>query len=853
MKTALRIFKRDLLRLLRNPVAAVVTLGVCIIPSLYAWYNIAANWDPYGKTVNVKVAVANEDAGTSNEYMGALNAGKDTVAEIRKNHDLGWVFVDTADEAKQGVERGDYYAAIVIPRDFSKNLTSMLTGTFTKPKLTYYVNQKRNAIAPEVTGVGATTLGNQINQTFVGTVSEVVADKLTNASAKLDGTLSGSESGLLDTVSQAGSSIDGVRGSLSAMNGTIDTTKVAIVDAQTALGELQASLPGLSDALDKSDELLSSARGTARDFSSSLSAALSQGNVALGQASARANAAIGTVSGDILQAQGSVDAALSDARDLIQNNQDIIDALRNVNEDVIEEGLNWNTIGGLNNDALNKLDAQNAKLKDVEQRLQTQSDDIKSSASAASGLSATVNDAVQNGIATVAAAQSSFNSNVLPQLTNGLDGFSAVSGDLSGAVMSLNPSIQQSIGTLGELSSMLDQAKETIGQVDGQLADIQAHLQTATNDLAALRSSDALGDLKDLLDMDADDVADFMTSPVDLETKTVYPVSTYGEGVAPFYTNLAIWVGGFVLIAIYKLEVDPTGLPPFTPAQGYFGRWLLMVLLGQVQAIIVCVGDLVLGVQNVAPGLFVLAGMVESFAYVNIIIALAYAFRHIGKAIAVIFVIIQIPGASGIYPIEMMPSFFRTLYPLLPFTYGINAMRETIGGMYGTAFWQNLGVLFVYVGLALLVGVVLRPYFMNLNLLFDRALHRTNLMICEEDDQPNERFHLRTVVQAMLGNPAYRTDLVKRARHFEYRYPYLIRGGFALVFGLPVLLFILTAVLDLDIEGKVLLLVLWIVSIIIADAYMIVVEYVRANLSEQLAQANEQLYGQTAKGGERHA
>ena len=849
MRTALRIFKRDLLRLLRNPVAVVVTLGVCIIPSLYAWYNIGANWDPYGKTANVKVAVANEDAGTTNEYVGDLNAGKDTVAEIRKNHDLGWTFVDTADEAKEGVESGDYYAAIVIPKDFSEDLTSMLTGAFTRPKLTYYVNQKRNAIAPEVTGVGATTLENQINQTFVGTVSEVVADDLKDAGTKLDGKLSGSESGLFDAVDQTGDTIGGVRSSLSNMNGTIDTTKTAITDAQTALGKLQGSLPGLSDALNKSDELLSTARGAARDFTTSLSSALAQGNAALGQASARANAAIGTATGDILQAQGSVDAALSDVSDLIQNNQDIIDALRNVNEDIVEGDLHWNTAGGLNNDVLNKLDAQNAKLKSVEQKLQTQSNDIKGSATAAGNLSTTVDDAVQTGIATVAGAQSSFNSDVLPQLTSGLDGFSKVGGDLSGVVMSLNPSIQQSIGTLGELGSTLDQAKETIGQVDGQLADIQSNLQTAATDLAALRSSDALGDLHDVLDMDADDVADFMTSPVDLETKTVYPVSTYGEGVAPFYTNLAIWVGGFVLIAIYKLEVDPTGLPAFTPAQGYFGRWLLMILLGQIQAVIVCVGDLVLGVQNVAPALFILAGMVESFAYVNIIIALAYAFRHIGKAVAVIFVIIQIPGASGIYPIEMMPSFFRALYPLLPFTYGINAMRETIGGMYGMAFWQDLGILFIYVGLALLIGVVLRPYFMNLNLLFDRALHRTNLMICEEDDQPNERFRLRTVVRAMLGDATYRDELVQRAAHFERRYPRLIKGGFALVFGLPVLLFILTAALDLDIEGKVVLLVLWIVSIIVADTYMIVVEYVRANLSEQLAQANER----AAKGGEQHA
>ena len=835
---AFRIFKRDVLRLLKNPVALVVTLGVCIIPSLYAWYNIAANWDPYGKTGNVPVAVANEDVGTNNEYVGELNAGDETVDKIRDNHDLGWVFVNSADEAKQGVERGDYYAAIVIPKDFSKNLTSMLTGTFTQPKLTYYVNQKRNAIAPEVTNVGATTLENQINQTFVGTVSEVVAKDLSDAGSKLEGALNGSESGLLGTVDQANKAIDEVRKALSGANGTIDATKTAIVDAQDALSKLKGSLPGLSDALTQGDALLANARTTSRDFSTSLSAALSQGNIALGQASARANAAIGTATGDILQAQGSVDTALDNVRDLIQNNQDIIDALKNVNSDT----ANLPAV----NDLLSKLDAQNAKLRQIEQSLQTQSDDIKNSATAASNLSSTVNDAVQNGITTVTNAQTSFNSNVLPQLTSGLDGFSTVSGDLSGVLMSLEPSIQQSIGTLGELGSTLDQAKETIRQVDDQLADIQQNLQTAANDIAALRSSDALGNLQDMLGMDESDVADFMTSPVELETKTVYPVSTYGEGVAPFYTNLAIWVGGFVLIAIFKLEVDPMGLPTFTPAQGYFGRWLLMILLGQLQALIVCVGDLVLGVQNVAPALFILAGLVESFVYVNIIYALACAFRHIGKALAVIFVIIQIPGASGIYPIEMMPPFFRALYPLLPFTYGINAMRETIGGMYGMAYWQDLGILLIYVGLALLVGVALRPAMMNLNLLFDRALHRTNLMICEENDQPNERFRLRAVVRAMLGDPTYRAQLIARAQRFERRYPRLIRGGFVLVFGLPVLLFVLMTALDLGIEGKVVLLVLWIAAIIVADAYMIVVEYLRANLTEQLAQANER----SAKGGE---
>ena len=128
MKKAFQIFKRDLKRLLRNPVAMVITIGVCIIPSLYAWYNIEANWDPYGNTSGVRIAVANEDRGVETELTGELNAGEQTVEKLRENDALGWEFTD-AESAKEGVYRGDYYAAIIIPADFSEHLTSCLLYT----------------------------------------------------------------------------------------------------------------------------------------------------------------------------------------------------------------------------------------------------------------------------------------------------------------------------------------------------------------------------------------------------------------------------------------------------------------------------------------------------------------------------------------------------------------------------------------------------------------------------------------------------------------------------------------------------------------------------------------------------
>lgn len=114
VKKALAIFKRDIKRLLCNPVALVITIGVCIIPSLYAWYNIVANWDPYGNTQNIKIAVANNDKGTTNDLVGELNAGDEVIDKLKDNDQLGWTIVDSEKEAKEGVEAGKYYAALVI-------------------------------------------------------------------------------------------------------------------------------------------------------------------------------------------------------------------------------------------------------------------------------------------------------------------------------------------------------------------------------------------------------------------------------------------------------------------------------------------------------------------------------------------------------------------------------------------------------------------------------------------------------------------------------------------------------------------------------------------------------------------
>ncbi|PEQ91181.1 YhgE/Pip domain-containing protein [Bacillus cereus] len=169
MKQIWRIYKTDLRNVAKHWAAIVIVLGLMILPSLYAWFNIKASWDPYGNTKEVPIAVSNQDAG-SNLRGKDINIGKEIVDSLKKNKNLGWKFVDEK-QAIYGVERGDYYASITIPKDFSEKIATVLDENPKKPELDYYVNEKVNAIAPKITAKGASGITEEISKNFVKTAN----------------------------------------------------------------------------------------------------------------------------------------------------------------------------------------------------------------------------------------------------------------------------------------------------------------------------------------------------------------------------------------------------------------------------------------------------------------------------------------------------------------------------------------------------------------------------------------------------------------------------------------------------------------------------------------------------------
>ena len=806
MKKVLQIFQRDLKRLLRSPAAALVMVGVCILPSLYAWFNIAANMDPYGNTKNVKVAIANCDTGGHTGSMD-LNAGATIVQNLKKNHQLGWTFVDEK-KAKSGVRSGKYYAAIVIPEDFSESLLSILSGDLKQPQLDYYINEKKNAIAPKITATGASTIQQQINDTFSSVAADSIAKIVQKSAGTLTGKLDGTNSALMQALTDTRKNLADYQNALKDFQATVKDSGSLIDDTLKTLDSVNAVASSGSAVLADTSDLLATSRTAIGTFSTEFSTSLSDGETLLTNVYTSAALKLGTFETKATQVNTAIGDSISSASSLNKKNAEILEKLAALQQQIGSDS----SLSGIISEKIAELQAQNDSLQELIDSLET--------------LTAQNRQSLQN-------YRSSLNQSLLPQLNQSLDGLATLSGSLSSTLTGVNPTITQLKVILTQLKSSLNESADTLGQTGGTLESVDTALENITADLKALQSSETYQHLISLEGIDSDSISDFMSSPVSINSKVLYDVENYGSGMTPFYTNLALWVGGLILVSILKQEVDKDEtISRFTPTTAYFGRWMLFVVVGLIQGFIVCIGDLLLlKVQCVHPVAFVCAGMLCSFVYVNLIYAMALTFKHIGKALAVVLVILQIPGSSGTYPIEMTPVFFQRLHPLLPFSYGIGAMRECIAGFYKNNYAKDLLTLLLFLLLAFFIGLVLRPLLMNLNHLFDKRLAETDLMLGETATGELSRPQLTLMMKTMMQDEDGRADFIQRANRFEKRYPKLIRTGFILILVIP-LIFLL---LMFGLESKIVYLTLWIISLIVLAVYLICVEYIHDKTSRQLS------------------
>lgn len=323
MKNALRVFKRDVLRLLKAPAALTVVLVLIILPSLYTWFNVAGFWNPYDNTSNLRVCVVNEDQGASSDLVGDLDMGQQVVDQLEEDHQLGWVFTDR-ETAMEEVRSGKAYAAFIIPADFSRDTVGLFEGDFNRPQLKYYVNEKAGAVSPKITDAGATTLDETINATFVSTVSGVVAEALDEGFAEADADIDAAQTSVARQLGVAKESMEGARTAVSDLQGATDGVSAKASDAKTALADARETVEALSAQVEETSDLVTATQEDLGPFTVSLMSTLDQSSALASSISNKTATSVGEANNAIVAAQGTVDGAVAQGQAAVAQNEAVI-------------------------------------------------------------------------------------------------------------------------------------------------------------------------------------------------------------------------------------------------------------------------------------------------------------------------------------------------------------------------------------------------------------------------------------------------------------------------------------------------------------------------------------------------
>ncbi len=785
MRNIRNIFHADLRRLTASAVAVVIIMGLCLIPCLYAWFNILSNWDPYGpdSTGNIRVAVSNEDKGA--DVLGLhLNIGDLVLEKLKGNDQLGWVFVDDTDDALKSVYSGDCYAALVVSEDFTGDLLSVLNGNLEHPQIIYYENEKKNAIAPKITNKAKNAIQDQINATLVETVGDVFHgmqsalhalgidgnDAAKRITQRLDDTVSdlGQLKATLlsvqDVLESTDNALDMSSATLGDLENVLQHSKDVVQDVDNGLtdigddienadsatvaelGEIDQRLADFDIQLQNWDggdamrkQLLTSLHtlqqrvDTAKERYADVAAVLESVDTELAQIQEKLEKwspsdTVAKLTDHLDKAHDAVHQALSSA-DSRTTNADSAAVLELGEIDQLLADFNtqlqkWDGSKTMRKQLLTSLhtlqqrvdtakerhadiaavlESIDAELAQIQEKLEQWSP---------SDTVAKLTDHLDNAREAVHQALSAADSRISQSIRDTADEIHSTLSDIENAIGQFSGRTEEMSDALSAFENAMNASDTTIAEAIALIDTVQGDVKQIADDARRIFTSDAFQSFTDVMENSPESIATYLASPVQVNTTVFYEIDSYGAAMAPYYIMLALFVGSLLAATMIRVPVEPlpVSLTNVRPWQKFFGRYLLFFCIGMTQALITSLGCLYyIDIQCAEPVLFILACCVCSLNFTLMNYALVYALDNIGMAAAVIIMVIQVAGSGGSYPIDVLPEIFRKLYPFMPFHYGMDMIRETIGGCYGTTYWHCVAVMLGMCAIFLLLAFLRRP------------------------------------------------------------------------------------------------------------------------------------------------
>lgn len=755
MRNVLEIVRNDFRVIRQNTMTGIMVFGLVLIPLLFTCFNVLASWEPFENTEKLKIAVASNDRGHRTD-IGAIdvNLGNEVLSKLSRNHEIDWQITDSED-AIDGTKSGDYYAAIVLPENFSTELMTFYVRGTKAPKLTLYTNEKKNALSSIITSKGASGVIQEIDKNFTQVVASVGLGVITS----LDEYLNTSDS----------------KQALTRVQNRVDDTAARLRSGAQTARSLSTLVETTVPLVETADSILENA-GARMDI---LRNGSGDGNVA-----GDLEAAVGNVRGSVSTALDATQASYEGVRDRVNELVDGTQATSGATADTFDamaakfgqqaDGLTAmrdrleDTVGAVvpsvakpgYDHAISDLNTSIARTRGLQESFSAVAADLRGGRDTGSSISQ-AKDAFTAAIAAVENAKNSYEQNLRPQI----DALSEPVSRLSNDIEVIGEDIRGIRGTLS--GSPVDTLRKTSAATMGlsnRFDDLAARFDEIHNALEEAKDTGDLSRIADAIGDDPSAMAAQLAAPVQVEEDPVFPVQSFGAGMAPFYATLALWIGALLSSVLIRTTVRSRGAQKvgdevgaavdeaqsdealddaqsdaaaealddadaeadessdqqinaaqtddYTRAEKYFGRFATFATVGLVQATLMVLGlQVYVGIDPAHRFLMLLAGWIISLVFMMIVFSFVFTFDNAGKAICVLLLVMQVSAAGGAYPLPLVPQWVQNISPWLPGTYAIDMFRSSIAGIYEADYWKLMFMLALFIIPSLILALGLQRIF----------------------------------------------------------------------------------------------------------------------------------------------
>ncbi|MFJ6001631.1 YhgE/Pip family protein [Arthrobacter sp. NPDC092385] len=739
-------------------------LVIAIIPALYGGLYLAANWDPTGSLDHLTAAVVDEDrpatATGPDGTAATISAGADLTATLTSSDDAGftWVAVDR-EEAQAGLDDGTYAATLDIPAEFSSQLASVGGEAPARAMLDITTNDADSYIVGQVGNTVAANLQRQVqsgatkdylDSIYLGfsSLHGKLAEAGEGAGRIADGA-QGADEGSASLVVGLGDLVDG---STELSAGTADVAAGA-ADLSTGAGDLATGLGQLdaatADLVPQSQQLADGAASAA------------SGGATLRDGASQLAPGAQSVADGASRLAGSATALAGGTRSVADGVGQLGEGAGALSTGAaqLSTGAGQSAAGSRAvADGLARLTAGYGSLTDAERlaalqqlaagaeaaaagsdqvsggagTLATSAIDLASgAAAAAAGASAAADGADQLAAGSAGLATGAQDTAAgAAAVAQGADSLAGGLAQLQAGTSTLaqdTPALRDGIASASDGADRIAAGAATLSGGAGQVAGGAATLADGSGQAydGATRLEDGLGtlssgsrDLATQLDQGAGQVPDYgdeqrselsdvASSPVSIERTHANAVDAYGEGMAPYFIPLALWVGGIVTYIVLR-ALSPRALASAAAAWRVSAAGYLQGALFAVLQALVLLGILVAGVGLTTPhpvGLVAFT-ILTALVFTAIHQALVALLGGVGRLVALVLLMLQLTSAGGTYPVATEPGFFQFLSPLLPMTHAVTGLRHLIAGGDLGVVWLSAAQLLVFFVLAAGLSVV---------------------------------------------------------------------------------------------------------------------------------------------------